>query len=87
VLFDQECLVEELIRLHLSSDSKEMIDWDLNGKEDSGGVADRFPRGERDGALGDEVELETQMLSDGSRKSQKSGGYGEGKEDAHPHYC
>lgn len=78
--------MEELIRLHLSSDSKEMIDWDLNGKEDSGGLADRLSMGERDGALEDE-ELELQTLGVGSRKSQKSGGDGEGNEDVHLHYC
>lgn len=78
--------MEELIRLHLSSDSKGMIDWDLNGKGDNGGVADRLSREERDGA--DEVvELELQVLGIGTGKCQKSGVDGEGKEVAHPHYC
>lgn len=60
--------MEELIRLHLSSDSKVRIDWDLNGMEDSG-LADRsLSRGEP-AVLEDEmVELELLMLDVDSRK-------------------
>jgi hypothetical protein len=62
-----------------------MIDWDLNGREDNGGVADRLSREERDGE-DEALELEVQVLGIGTGKCQKSGVDGEGKEVAHPHY-
>jgi hypothetical protein len=69
VLFDQECLVEELIRLHLSSDLRERIDWDLNGMEHNVVVDRLLSRGEQDGVLEDEmVELELLMLGVDSMK-------------------